>query len=102
MPTANRRCCVPEAIRMFLAQDYSEKELVILDDGEDSVADLIPSHPQIRYLRHNRRQRVGAKRNIACAEARGAIIAHWDDDDWYAPSRLSRQVAALEATDAHL
>ena len=22
--------------------------------------------------------------------AAGAIIAHWDDDDWYAPSRLTR------------
>lgn len=38
MPTANRRHFVPEAIRLFLAQDYAEKELIILDDGEHSVA----------------------------------------------------------------
>ena len=95
MPTDNRRRFVPEAIRLFLAQDYPNKELVVLDDGEDIVADLIPKTPEIRYLRLDRRQSLGAKRNLACAAARGEIIAHWDDDDWYAPWRLSRQVAKI-------
>jgi glycosyltransferase involved in cell wall biosynthesis len=102
MPTANRRRFVPEAIRLFLAQDYPEKELVILDDGEDSVADLIPQQPQIRYLREHRRQPVGVKRNLACEEARGEIIAHWDDDDWYAPSRLRYEVEELLVGGADL
>ena len=93
MPTANRRPFVPEAIRLFLAQDYPNKELVVVDDGEDSVADLIPKHRQIRYLRLDNRQSTGAKRNLACTVASGGIIAHWDDDDWYAPWRLSYQVA---------
>jgi len=102
MPTANRRRFVPEAIRLFLAQTYPEKELVILDDGEDPVGDLIPSDPQIRYLRHHRRQPIGVKRNLACEETQGDIIAHWDDDDWYAPQRLRRQIEALVATQADL
>ena len=38
---------------------------------------------------------LGAKLNLACDYARGEIIAHWDDDDWYAPRRLSTQVEAL-------
>jgi glycosyltransferase involved in cell wall biosynthesis len=102
MPTANRRRFVPQALRMFLAQDYPQKELVILDDGEDSVADLVPSDSRIRYLRSDCRQPLGAKRNIACKEARGDLIAHWDDDDWYAPARLRCQVEALVASDADL
>jgi 2-polyprenyl-3-methyl-5-hydroxy-6-metoxy-1,4-benzoquinol methylase/glycosyltransferase involved in cell wall biosynthesis len=100
MPTANRRHFVPQAIRLFLAQDYPERELVILDDGDDAIADLVPPHPQIRYLRHHRREPVGAKRNRACEEARGEIIAHWDDDDWYAPQRLRLQVEVLAAANA--
>ena len=102
MPTANRRAFVPEAIRLFLAQDYPEKELVVLDDGEDSVADLIPKDPQIRYLSLDHRHSIGAKRNLACAAARADIIAHWDDDDWYAPWRLSCQVAAIVDDEADL
>src|SRR5271169_1049612 len=95
MPTYNRRRFVPEAIRLFLTQDYPKKELVVLDDGEDNIADLIPRRPQIRYVRLDRRHSLGAKRNIACEAAHGEIIAHWDDDDWYAPWRLSRQVAKI-------
>lgn len=102
MPTANRRRFVPLAIRYFLAQDYADRELVILDDGDDEVSDLIPAHPQLRYIRHQARQPVGAKRNLACEAACGEIIAHWDDDDWYSPSRLSRQVAALLASGADI
>jgi filamentous hemagglutinin family protein len=95
MPTANRRRFVPEAIRLFLAQDYPAKELVVVDDGEDNVADLIQNDPQIRYLCLDHRHSLGTKRNVACEAARGEIIAHWDDDDWYAPWRLSRQVGKI-------
>lgn len=100
MPTADRRRFVPEAIRLFLAQDHADRELIILDDGTDAVADLVPADPRIRYLRDTPRATVGAKRNRACAAARGEIIVHWDDDDWYAPWRVSYQVQALQNADA--
>ncbi|CAG0987841.1 GalNAc(5)-diNAcBac-PP-undecaprenol beta-1,3-glucosyltransferase [Anaerolineae bacterium] len=95
MPTADRREFVPRAIECFLRQDYPEKELVILDDGGDGVADLIPADPRIRYFQETQRRSVGAKRNWLCGQARGEVIAHWDDDDWYAPNRLGYQLAWL-------
>jgi ADP-heptose:LPS heptosyltransferase/2-polyprenyl-3-methyl-5-hydroxy-6-metoxy-1,4-benzoquinol methylase len=100
MPTANRRRFVPRAIECFLAQDYAEKELLILDDGEERIEDLVPRDPRVRYVRGARRQPVGTKRNAACNEARGELIAHWDDDDWSAPWRLSYQVAELARSGA--
>ena len=48
LPTADRRDLVPNAIRQFLEQDYPWRELIILDDGENSVEDLVPNHPNIR------------------------------------------------------
>ncbi|HEX8475954.1 MAG TPA: glycosyltransferase [Pyrinomonadaceae bacterium] len=95
MPTANRRRFVPQSIRYFLRQDYANKELIIVDDGTDAVADLIPDDERIVYIRLPERLTVGAKRNLACERARGQLIAHWDDDDWHAPHRLSYQVRAL-------
>ena len=95
MPTYNRRTFVPRAIRLFQRQDYPRLELVIVDDGEDPVADCVPDDPRIRYMRRPPRLTIGGKRNLACAEARGAIIAHWDDDDWYPPHRIRVQVRAL-------
>src|SRR6185369_5699726 len=65
-----------------------------------AVASAVPAHPRVRYVRLDGRLTVGAKRNHACGLARGAIIAHWDDDDWYPPERLRRQVAALVGAGA--
>jgi glycosyltransferase involved in cell wall biosynthesis len=100
MPTADRRRFVPAAIRYFQRQDYPHRELLVVDDGADPVQDLIPADPRIRYLRIEPGLTLGAKRNLACSEARGTLIAHWDDDDWSAPWRLSRQVATLTETGA--
>ena len=72
MPTADRPAIVPRAIQYLLRQDYPAKELVILDDGADSVADLIPGDPRIRKLRETRRRTVGAKRNAMVSLPIGA------------------------------
>lgn len=100
MPTRNRRPFVGQAIWYFLRQDYPRREMIVVDDGEDSVADLIPPDERIHYLRLDRRHSLGIKRNIACEMSQGSLIAHWDDDDWMAPHRLSLQVAALNAANA--
>jgi glycosyltransferase involved in cell wall biosynthesis len=102
MPTANRRRFIPAAIQRFIACDYPNAELIVLDDGDDAVADLVPEHPALRYVRIARQRSLGAKRNAACELAGGEIILHWDDDDWYAPHRISAQVNALRASRASL
>ncbi|HEX5104303.1 MAG TPA: glycosyltransferase, partial [Pirellulaceae bacterium] len=91
MPTGDRREFAILAIRCFLEQDYGQKELVIVDDGAIPLAADELNNPQIRCIRLSARASIGAKRNLACREARGAIIVQWDDDDWHGPRRLSRQ-----------
>jgi glycosyltransferase involved in cell wall biosynthesis len=100
MPTANRRSFVPRAITQFLAQDYPNRELLVVDDGTDRVADLIPDDPRVRYIALDKRMLLGAKRNLACEEARGDVIVHWDDDDWSASWRLRYQVEEIVAAGA--
>jgi glycosyltransferase involved in cell wall biosynthesis len=102
MPTFNRRAFVPLAVGNFLRQDYPNKELIIVDDGSDEVSDLSKGHACVRYLRLGTKTSIGAKRNIACGEARGQLIAHWDDDDWYAPDRLRYQAAPILSGEADL
>jgi glycosyltransferase involved in cell wall biosynthesis len=99
MPTFDRRAFVPRAIRYFQRQDHPDRELLVVDDGTDPVEDLVPADPRIRYLRLAKRHTIGAKRTIGVHEAAGEIIVHWDDDDWMAPARVSRQVAGLLAQD---
>ncbi|MBO0795687.1 MAG: glycosyltransferase family 2 protein, partial [Ktedonobacteraceae bacterium] len=95
MPTCNRRAFISQAIRYFLRQDYPHKELIIVDDGSDATGDLVPVDDRIHYIHLSEKSTIGAKRNLACEHCRGEIIAHWDDDDWHAPSRLRYQVEAL-------
>jgi ADP-heptose:LPS heptosyltransferase/2-polyprenyl-3-methyl-5-hydroxy-6-metoxy-1,4-benzoquinol methylase len=101
-PTANRRRFLPQAIECFLEQDYSNKELIIVDDGEDAVGDLVPRDERIRYIRLSCKTVLGEKRNQAAAEARGELIVHWDDDDWSAPWRLRYQVEELLGSSADI
>jgi hypothetical protein len=96
MPTADRRALVPQAIRHFLRQDYQRRELIVADDGADSIEDLVPRDSRIRYYRvAETRKSIGAKHNLACGLAEGDVIVHWDDDDWNASWRLSYQVGQL-------
>ena len=102
MPTCDRREWVAQAIAYFRRQDYPNRELLVLDDGEDRVGDLIPPDPRIRYVPLERRLVLGEKRNHACELARGDVILHWDDDDWQAPHRVRYQVEQLELHGAAL
>ncbi len=103
MPTRGRPQFAKEAIELFLAQTWPNKELVIIDD-EDNLSFREPPtvrqhhlkmYENIRYERLRHRRKVGEKRNIACSRAMGEIIVHWDDDDHYEPERIRDQVERL-------
>jgi glycosyltransferase involved in cell wall biosynthesis len=101
MPTYNRARFVRQAIHYFQRQDYQNKELIVLDDGSESVAHLMPEDPQIRYFRSERRATISEKLNLGCQLAQGEIFLNWDDDDWMADWRIKYQVETLlrEQTD---
>ena len=96
MPTRDRRAHVAGAVAAFRAQTVADAELLILDAGEDMVADLAAGDPRIRYWRDEQVGRtVGSARNFLCGHAAGDVIIHWDDDDWHGPHRVAAQAAAL-------
>lgn len=95
MPTFNRRRFLPLALTGFLSQDYPNKELLVIDGGTDPVGDLAQSVPGVRYVRVKTTATIGSKRSLGSRLARGEIIAQCDDDDWYAPNRLTYQAAPI-------
>jgi glycosyltransferase involved in cell wall biosynthesis len=100
MPTRNRRRFVPQAVKYFLQQDYPEKELIVVDDGEDMIRDLLPEDSRIRYIALSSPLTIGMKRNIAAALATGDIFCHWDDDDYFGSQRLRQQAFPLLSGEA--
>ncbi len=99
--SAGRRRFIPHAVDYFLRQDYENKRLIVLSDGEHDVRDAVAEDTRIRY-EHTQQQLVyGAKMNaLFDLVPKGALVAIWDDDDWHAPWRLSYEAAILMRSDA--
>lgn len=96
-PTYNRRLFLPQLLRSFRLQTYptDRLELLVLDDGTDCAQDLLENIPGVRYLRGAPGTPVGAKRNALIQAARGDILVHMDDDDYYPPARVAHAVERL-------
>lgn len=102
-PTYNRRRFFPALVACYKHQTYPKDrmEWIILDDGSDPVRDLVEGPlckgiPNIRYIRSEEKQTIGAKRNRLNSEARGEILVAMDDDDYYPPERVAAVVAAFK------
>jgi glycosyltransferase involved in cell wall biosynthesis len=102
MPTANRQKFVPFAIQYFLEQTYKNSELIIVDDGIESILPLVPEDPRIKYHFCHPLGTIGTKRNYACHKSIGEIIVQWDDDEWYAADWVSNSVSNLLASEADI
>src|SRR5919199_635022 len=105
MPTRGRAAFVRRAMHLFSRQDYPERELIVVDDNaapDDGLESQLRTHAEVRYVRAPAGSSIGQKRNLACELARGAIFAHWDDDDWFGVHRLSAQVQPILAGRADI
>jgi glycosyltransferase involved in cell wall biosynthesis len=108
-PTYNRRQFLPRLYSYILVQEYpfERMEWVILDDGTDSVEDLVAGFRaqgklEIQYVRVPDKLTIGAKRNRLHDIARGEILVNMDDDDYYMPARVSHAVISLRGKNAQL
>lgn len=100
MPTYNRREFIPRALRCFAAQTYPNLELVIADNGSDQIDDLLTQGKPIHHVRVDwAKLNHGQLMNQACEFAKGEFCIVWDDDDFYAPDRVLRQIVPLVVTN---
>lgn len=99
MVTADRKQLMKRSVRCFQNQGYANKELVVIDDGQQDLEDVLNVLPssELKYIKLNNGlfDTLGELRNRSLQEAGGDFIAQWDDDDWYHPKRLSIQVQTL-------
>ena len=104
MVTRGRLALAQRAIRCFLAQTYTNRELVIVDDDTDDSlqADVEALRdPRIVYVREPPGEAsLGMLRNVSVRRASGAFVCQWDDDDISHPRRLERQFSAMDAAGA--
>ena len=97
-PTFNRRPFWPMAIKCFEEYDYPKDrmEWVIIDDGTDTIEDLVGHIPQVKYFKYDKQMILGKKRNLMHEKTKGDILIYQDDDDYYPPERVSHAVEMLQ------
>jgi glycosyltransferase involved in cell wall biosynthesis len=99
IPTYNRGWVIKEAIDSVLAQDYTEFELIVVDDGStDHTSDVLDSYGDDIKVLSQKNKGVSAARNRGIAEASGKFIAFLDSDDLWLPQKLTLQIEFINQT----
>jgi glycosyltransferase involved in cell wall biosynthesis len=96
---------ISEAIESVLAQDFRDFEIILVDDGSAHECTRIARDYAaryaaiVRYLEHPGHQNRGmsASRNLGVSVARGEFIAFIDADDVWEKTKLSEQLAIMDA-----
>lgn len=95
-PTRGRPHFLPLVYAAFAAQTAGPLEWIVVDDSPTPSPFMTAlADPRVRYLHLPAPMPVGQKRNVAVEQARGAFIAHFDDDDYYAPAYIETMTAPM-------
>src|SRR4051812_19987677 len=77
-----------DAIASILAQDYAPFEVVVCDDGStDRTPEILAAHPELHTVRQPN-SGPAAARNAAVGASSGELLAIFDADDLWPPTRL--------------
>lgn len=93
---------LPRAIASILGQTERALELIVIDDGSsdrsaDAAQEAIGADSRGRVLRLDQNQGIARSLNEGLRVAAAPVVAIQDADDYSAPERLKRQLAALAA-----
>lgn len=98
VPTYNRPRWLRRALRSLAAQTHAPAEVVVVNDGGESVQSVIEEfRPVLNVVPVSlpRNRGASAARNAGLERASGALVAYLDDDDLFYPHHLSTLVAAM-------
>ncbi len=92
IPVYNAERTIARCIDSVLKQEYTNFELLIVDDGStDNSGAICDSYEEkdsrIRVI-HQENSGVSASRNLALSLARGTYVQFLDSDDWITPNAM--------------
>ncbi len=105
MPVHNGARWLADAINSVLAQNFTDFELILVDDASRDaspgiMADAAARDPRVRLLRLDTNVGLPAALNHGFAVARGDLHSWTSDDNLLRPEMLDRLVAVLDAEPA--
>ena len=101
IPTRNRCRLLRQTLGTVRAQEGADFDVVVVDEGSTDDTPVMLrglERAGLTVLRHEQAKGVSAARNTGLAAATGKWVAFVDDDDIWAPAKLSAQLAAVRVT----
>jgi glycosyltransferase involved in cell wall biosynthesis len=98
LPTYNRAWTLKTAIDSVLLQDYSNLELIVIDDGsQDNTQELLEDYKNQITVLFQENSGVSAARNLGIKKSSGEFIALLDSDDAWDKRKISCQMEFFKA-----
>lgn len=98
VPTYNRADLIAATLRSVQAQDFTDFEVLVVDDGSrDNTAEVVrpfATDRRFQYLPKANAER-GATRNYGLDRAQGEYVIFLDSDDLFHPNHLATLHAAI-------
>jgi glycosyltransferase involved in cell wall biosynthesis len=86
-----------------MSQDYPNIEIIVIDDGstDESVNYISSLTPKVKLVQQEN-SGVSVARNRGLLESKGEFIAFLDADDYWDPSKISKQMSLILSTGVDL
>lgn len=110
IPTYHSRGGLGRAIDSVLSQNNVDVEVIVVDDNDPKSIERISTEKEMAkysdnskvvYIRHEFNKNGAAARNTGIKASKGSYIAFLDDDDYFLPEKLNRQIEFLEQHTEH-
>tara|TARA_B100000945_G_C20404427_1_gene609209 strand:- start:985 stop:1689 length:705 start_codon:yes stop_codon:yes gene_type:complete len=101
MSVYNSEHTIKKSIQSLLNQDYSNIEILIIDDCSDDktehiIKELMKEHSQIKFIKNERNIGLTKSLNKLIKHVSGEYIVRQDGDDESEPNRVSLQLSYLK------
>ena len=103
--TTHNRCeLLRRAIDSVSSQTYPLIELIVVDDHSDDGTNEICKDPRINYIYIPKDESRGGNyaRNLGIKASKGKYCAFLDDDDYWLPTKIEKQVELIEKEKCEL
>ena len=105
LPTYNRAHLIGRSIESVLHQDFTDFELIIVNDGStDGTEEVVGGFGdgRIKYLKNDGNRGCSFSRNCAISRSSGEYIGFLDSGDEWLPGKLGKQVNILDKQPADI
>ena len=95
--THNRPQLLKRAVESVLSQTYKDIECIVVDDASEESSESYCGNLGIRYIYISPIESKGGNhaRNVGIKASRGEYVAFLDDDDYWLPTKIEKQMELI-------